>query len=220
MEWIRNKFGLTTFQLKCIAIISMVVDHTGAVLFPGSLLFRYIGRIAFPIFCFLLVEGFLHTRDIHRYMARLLIFAFVSEIPYDLAFRGTFLEFGHQNVFFTLFLGVVLMYVLQKAAEWPVKAIEVLLVMWLAEVLKTDYGSQGILLIAAFFLLHDRLWMKLATGTAWCFIWNGAVQKYGALAMVPIALYNGERGRNMKYFFYAFYPLHLLLLYGIARWMI
>ncbi|BDF04356.1 TraX family protein [[Clostridium] hylemonae] len=220
MEWIRNKIGLTSFQLKCIAIISMVIDHTGAILYPDEMIFRYIGRIAFPIFCFLLVEGFCHTGNVYRYMRRMLVFAFVSEIPYDLAFQGRILEFGHQNVFFTLFLGVILMWALQRAGEWPEKAAEIVLVMWIAGILKTDYSYTGILLIAVFYLLRDGLWIKLAAGTAWCFIWNGFVQKYGALAMIPVALYNGERGRSMKYFFYAFYPLHLLILYGISRWMI
>ena len=84
--------GLNSFQLKCIAVITMIIDHTGAVLFPGELMFRYIGRISFPIFCFLLTEGFFHTKDVRKYMLRLGIFAVVSEIPYDLAFRGTVLD--------------------------------------------------------------------------------------------------------------------------------
>ena len=85
--------GLTSFQLKCIAVVTMVIDHIGAILYPGDLIFRYIGRIAFPIFCFLLVEGFFHTHDRIQYMIRLGIFAILSEIPYDLAFRDQTLEF-------------------------------------------------------------------------------------------------------------------------------
>ena len=80
--------GLSTFQLKWIAIITMLIDHIGAVLFPYELGYRIIGRIAFPIFCFLIVEGFSHTRDVRRYMVRLGIFALISELPYDLAFHG------------------------------------------------------------------------------------------------------------------------------------
>ena len=92
--------GLNSFQLKCIAVLTMIIDHTGAVLFPGDLVFRYIGRISFPVFCFLLVEGFSHTRDMRKYMLRLGVFAVISEIPYDLAFRDTVLEFGHQKCIF------------------------------------------------------------------------------------------------------------------------
>ena len=220
MEWICDRIKLTTFQLKCIAIISMAVDHTGAILFPEKIVLRYIGRLAFPIFCFLLVEGFFHTRDIYRYMKRILIFAFISEIPYDLAFRGTVLEFEHQNVFFTLFFGVLLMYVLGRAGEWPEKVMEVLIVMWVTVALHTDYSYKGILLIVLFYLLRNRRWLRTVAGVAWNFIWNSSVQGYGALAMIPIAFYSGERGRSMKYFFYVFYPLHLLILYGIGRWVI
>ncbi len=155
--------GLNSFQLKCIAVLTMIIDHTGAVLFPGDLVFRYIGRISFPIFCFLLVEGFSHTRDMRKYMLRLGVFAVISEIPYDLAFRDTVLEFGHQNVFFSLFIGVVMMYALEKNAEWPIKVTEVLLAMWVAVFLRTDYGFKGILLISIYYFLscitgkRDRL---------------------------------------------------------------
>ncbi len=148
--------GLNSFQLKCIAVLTMIIDHTGAVLFPGDLVFRYIGRISFPVFCFLLVEGFSHTRDMRKYMLRLGVFAVISEIPYDLAFRDTVLEFGHQNVFFSLFIGVVMMYALEKNAEWPIKVTEVLLAMWVAVFLRTDYGFKGILLISIYYFLRRR----------------------------------------------------------------
>ena len=131
--------GLNSFQLKCIAVITMIIDHTGAVLFPGELVFRYIGRISFPIFCFLLVEGFFHTRDMRKYMLRLGVFAVLSEIPYDLAFRGTMLEFSHQNVFFSLLIGVMMMYALEKSSEWPIKMKEMLLAMWIENLLGKYY---------------------------------------------------------------------------------
>ena len=99
------KKGLNSFQLKCIAIVTMLIDHIGAIIFPTQMGFRIIGRFSFPIFCFLLVEGFHHTKDVKKYMIRLGIFALISEIPYDLAFRNVFLEFERQNVFFTLLLG-------------------------------------------------------------------------------------------------------------------
>ena len=120
---------LDSFQLKCIAILTMFIDHMGAVFFPGELMFRYIGRIAFPIFAFLLVEGYFHTRDVRRYMLRLGLFAVISEIPYDLAFRETILEFEHQNVFFTLFIGVAMMYALEKSPQWQANEAEVQMAM-------------------------------------------------------------------------------------------
>lgn len=213
----KKRIGLTSYQLKWIAIITMLIDHVGAVFFPGEWTFRYIGRLAFPIFCFLLVEGVHYTHDIRLYMLRLGIFAAVSEAPYDLAFHGEALEFGGQNVFFTLLLGVMLLYLFERGGEWPVKVLEVLMFMWIAVILKTDYSFKGILLISMFYFLREYRGAKLAAGALWNFLWNNPIQQYGAMAVIPLALYNGERGRSMKYFFYLFYPLHLIILFLIIK---
>ena len=209
------KIKINAFQLKCIAIVTMFIDHVGAILFPGELIFRYIGRISFPIFCFLLIEGFSHTRDIRKYMIRLAIFALISEIPYDLAFRHTWFDIERQNVFFTLLIGIVMMYALERCATWPEKAIVVILSMWNAVVLKTDYNFKGILLISIYYFLRKYKWIKLSLGAVWNLLW-GEIQRYGAFASLLLMAYNGEKGRSLKYFFYVFYPLHLLFLYGIS----
>lgn len=208
---------LDSFQLKCIAIVSMALDHTGAVLYPSQIWLRCLGRIAFPIFCFLIVEGFFHTHDVRRYMGRLGVFALISEIPYDLAFRGVPLEYDHQNVFFTLLIGIGMMVLLERNREWPVKAVILLLAMWLAVLIRSDYNFRGILLIFVFYIFHESRWLAVTAGGFWNFLYQGVIQKYGVLSVLPLALYNGERGRKMKYFFYIFYPAHLLLLYGISR---
>ncbi|MBQ2453108.1 MAG: hypothetical protein II497_01520, partial [Lachnospiraceae bacterium] len=103
---------MTGTALKLIAVVSMLIDHTGDVLFPGQLWLRYIGRLAFPIYCFLIVEGFIHTRNVMKYMARLLVFGIVSEIPFDLAFFGEISYPGYQNVFWTLLLGLMSIYMM------------------------------------------------------------------------------------------------------------
>lgn len=208
---------LDSFQLKCIAIVSMALDHTGAVLYPSQIWLRCLGRIAFPIFCFLIVEGFFHTHDVRRYMGRLGVFALISEIPYDLAFRGVPLEYAHQNVFFTLLIGIGMMVLLERNREWPVKAVILLLAMWLAVLIRSDYNFRGVLLIFVFYIFHESRWLAGTAGGLWNFLYQGVIQKYGVLSVLPLALYNGERGRKMKYFFYIFYPAHLLLLYGISR---
>ncbi len=207
---------LNSFQLKCIAVITMAIDHTGAVLFPQILLFRYVGRLAFPVFCFLLTEGFFHTRNVKKYMFRLGVFAIISEVPYDLAFRKSILEFTHQNVFFTLLIGVIMMYALERSSEWPVKVVVVILSMWFASWICSDYSFKGILLIAIYYFLRDNKMGKFGVGALWNFMWNSTIQMYGALASIPIALYNGEKGRSVKYFFYLFYPLHLSALYAVS----
>lgn len=208
---------LDSFQLKCIAIVSMALDHTGAVLYPSQIWLRCLGRIAFPIFCFLIVQGFFHTHDVRRYMGRLGVFALISEIPYDLAFRGVPLEYAHQNVFFTLLIGIGMMVLLERNREWPVKAVILLLAMWLAVLIRSDYNFRGVLLIFVFYIFHESRWLAVTAGGLWNFLYQGVIQKYGVLSVLPLALYNGERGRKMKYFFYIFYPAHLLLLYGISR---
>ena len=208
---------LSGFQLKCIAILSMALDHTGAVLFPQEIWLRCAGRLAFPIFCFLIVEGFVHTHDVYRYMARLGVFALISEIPYDLAFRGVCLEFAYQNVFFTLLIGIVMMKLLSVTRLWPEKAAILILAMWLAVVLRTDYNFRGILLIFMLYVFREQKLLAAAAGGLWNFLYTGTVQRYGVFSAVPMLLYNGKPGRRMKYFFYIFYPAHLLILYGISR---
>lgn len=93
--------------LKWIAVLTMVIDHVGAILFPDQIWMRVIGRVAFPIYAYCLAEGFRYTSDYRRYLGRLALFAILSEIPFDLAFYGVPFSFAHQNVFFTLTLGLI-----------------------------------------------------------------------------------------------------------------
>lgn len=210
--------GLTGFHLKVIAMLAMAVDHVGAILFPEYLILRYIGRLAFPIFSFLLVEGFVHTRNLQRYILRLGLFALLSEIPYNLAFYGEIVCLEKQNVFFALCLGVATLYVILYMSHWWEKGICVFFAMWLAQTIRTDYGGFGIALIIWFYLMYEHKWFKLSGGALWNFYSGIGIQSYGALAMLPILCYNGRQGRRMKYFFYFFYPAHLLVLYLIKIW--
>lgn len=241
-----NRFGITGSTLKLIAIFTMLIDHIGAaVLFPymqwkfpevitalqGAsplayftlsppsatyLTMRLIGRIAFPIFCFLLVEGFVHTRDVKRYALRLGVFALVSEIPFDLAFADRVLEFGYQNVYFTLLIGLVTIAAADRFAQDDLKRYLPLVIGAVtAQLLTTDYSAFGVIFIFLFYQYHgnDKL-RNIVTGIA-C-----AWEVTAPLALIPIQLYNGERGWKLKYIFYAFYPGHLLLLYFIKKWLI
>lgn len=211
---------MNSFQLKWIAIISMAIDHTGAVLFPENAALRCIGRIAFPVFCFLLVEGFIHTRDVRRYMGRLALFAFLSEIPFDLAFYGVPFQFRYQNVFFTLLGGVALMYFWEKYRAWYIRGVFVLFFVWIAGAILSDYGGSGILLILIYYMFREHRKTKLILGAGWNVLFFQGIQWFGAGASLPIACYNGKKGPGMKYFFYVFYPAHLLLLYAIKKYMV
>lgn len=207
---------LNIFTLKMIAVVAMAIDHIGAVLFPQYLEFRIIGRIAFPIFAFTLVEGFLHTRDIQKYMLRLGLLALVSEIPFDLAFFGTPLEFGHQNVFFTMFLGIAMLYLFVRNISKLRQFLLVFAMLLLADLLRADYSSAGLLTIFFFYQWRGSKLLKLSGMAFVNLFYLGGFQKYACFAALPIAMYNGEKGPSWKWFFYWFYPAHLLIIYLIS----
>lgn len=185
--------------------------------------FRMIGRIAFPIFCFLLVEGFVHTSNRKKYVIRLAIFALISEIPFDLAFHSKLLEFSYQNVFFTLAIGCATLIVYHIIEEkefqnrFVKKVIQILVSvagMFMAEFIHTDYGALGVIVIVLFYIVREKRFYQIAVG---CILF---IEKITALfAFLPIMIYNGKRGLNVKWAFYIFYPAHLLILFGICYLM-
>ncbi len=229
-------------SIKRIAAVTMFIDHIGAAFFyiftsqydgmedfaGADIIYdilRIIGRCAFPLFCFLLVEGFWHTRSIKKYAARLLLFAAISEVPFDLAFFDSVWNMQMQNVFFTLFFGVCAMWSLHQCkklqdpavakTKWYMAAgwIGALLCVFAAHVLQTDYGAMGAVLILVLYLLRqDRVLACIAGYGAICFV-GGELWCFPAFLLLP--LYNGEKGKSNKYFFYVFYPAHILLLAGI-----
>lgn len=216
--------------LKYIALISMTIDHIGCVLFPDITFLRYLGRLAFPIYCFLLVEGFYYTSNRKRYRYRLAFFALLSELPFNLAIFHTTIYLQHQNVFFTLFLGFCLLesvdaYRIRTNAtpDTPMGFEYLLLILFvlIAEVLRTDYGGTGILLIFAIFVFHNQF-IKLAVAHVLlqtCVL--GGIQWFSNLALIPIYFYSPECHKPYstvsKYFFYIYYPFHLVVLYLISR---
>ena len=109
-----RRWGLNGFTLKWIAMLTMLIDHTGMVLFPQYRIFRIVGRLAFPIYCFLLVEGAVHTSNWKKYVSRLILFALISEIPFDLARSGQIVAADAQNVFFTLSFGLLAVIILKE----------------------------------------------------------------------------------------------------------
>ena len=213
--------GLSGFDLKCIAIFSMLVDHIGAFLYPSEVWMRYVGRLAFPIFGFLIVEGFVHTRNVKKYMVRLLAFAVISEVPYDLVRFHTLVYRENQNIYFTLFLALVCIYAMDRLRERPVLLMSVLAITGACThyVIRPDYGIGGIAMILCFYVFRmQRTWQNFSVA-AINICYYGKIQRAGALALIPIWFYNGTRGPSVKYFFYLFYPVHLLLLYLIRRYL-
>lgn len=180
---------------------------------------RAIGRLAFPIYCFLLVEGFHKTKDIKKYAGRLFVFSLLSELPFDLAFKGRLFDFSYQNVFFTLFLGLVTIAVIEYAGKNIKRKMPAVLAkiavaavgMFLAVLLHTDYDAKGVAIIIILYVFYERRVARIVAGCL-SFAW----ELTAPLAFIFIGFYNGERGKQMRYFFYAFYPLHLLFLYLIS----
>lgn len=195
----------------------MTADPGG--LFEVYQLMRNIGRIAFPIYCFLLVEGFMRTGNLRKYLSRIFIFALLSEVPFDLAFTGKAMNWEYQNVIFTLFLGLIAMYlsleIEKRADKWWIRYTLMALVwlagMVLAEGMLADYGARGVFSIGILYLFRYAGGLQLLGG-ALSFTW----ELPAPLSFVLIALYNHKKGKSRKYFFYAFYPVHLFVLYLIS----
>lgn len=319
----QKKKGITGSTVKIIAVAAMLIDHIGAAVLTRMLVargmlslsgdsasaakwllengalygimvcMRMVGRIGFPIFCFLLTEGFQKTGNLKKYMFRLGLFALISEIPFDLAFSGQVLEFQYQNVYFTLFIGMLGLTAFERLSKWDAgTALRTLLtaagllllplygaaylyallsswfylleggvvfgvlfgvflaavlifyavfrrrkgvdrawrlcadlavlaaVMAAADLMRTDYGGMGVLTIAAMYCWRRSKVLSVTAGCGglnlMCFLQLNPSELPAFFALIPVALYNGERGLKMKYFFYAFYPVHLFLLWLIA----
>lgn len=209
--------------LKWIAVLTMVIDHVGAILFPDQIWMRVIGRVAFPVYAYCLAEGFRYTSDYRRYLGRLALFAILSEIPFDLAFYGVPFSFAHQNVFFTLTLGLILLWVLERFREQLLLCAGAFVVLcFLAQALHMDYGAGGLLMVFAFYLARQGISPWIGWGI-FVFInlfgYAGGVQWAAILALLPIGLYSGKAGKKKQRFFYWIYPLHLLLLWIIEKYI-
>lgn len=216
--------------LKWIAILSMMVDHYAVALYVSSASYTYgtykvlraIGRVAFPIYCFLLVEGFFHTHDVKKYISRCFVFALISEIPFDMALYGTYWNPESQNVMFTLTIGLCVMCALEhcKGHTWKcllAQTVCVIVGAVIAQVCEVDYHFRGVLYLVMFYYLHESAcdkWVRDVIGA----VAFGVYETAAPLAFIPIHFYNGERGIRLKYVFYLVYPLHLLVL-GMIRMM-
>lgn len=231
--------GISGSTLKIIAIVTMLIDHIGAVIvermivrgvpFGGMRLkdlylldqvLRSIGRIGFPLFCFLLVEGFVHTKNRVKYGLRLGFFALLSEIPFNLALGGKVFLPKYQNVFFTLLIGFFVMaafrQIEEKCKEKRILSVILMVValavgMAVAVLLKTDYDYLGIVSIVVLYVFRNYRPFQMLFG-ALSFMWEIPAPA----AFLAAACYNGRRGLRLKYIFYVFYPAHLLILYFIA----
>lgn len=246
-----RKHGITGSTLKIIALVTMLIDHIAAALLERMIssgwigayqghgnifadniiiiyiVMRFIGRLGFPLFIFLLVEGFEHTRNKYKYLVRLSVFALISEIPFDIAFNldcrevlsGKIIEFTYQNVFFTLAIGLLVLICIfrveQSDMNSVLKRICMILIlltgMAAAKVLHTDYSWVGVLAIFVMYMFRKNK-VRAANYTCITLLLSSGSEITAFLILPLIAAYNGMRGIKLKYVFYIFYPLHLLII--------
>ncbi len=246
-----DSLRITGATMKLTALVAMTIDHlahafSAQLLYgadacpPAYFLMRFVGRIAFPLYAFMIAEGCKHTKNIKKYMGLMALFAVLSEMPFDFARSGNWVDWSSQNVYFTLFLGLAACYVVRLLREQGknifISAPFACMLCLSAMILITDYSWYGVLLIWLFAMTENAKkavkipvfvfslflianpWNMVLSGFAPAYVNNAFVQFAGSLfALILIFLYNGQRGslRISKYFFYAYYPAHLLL-FGLA----
>lgn len=220
---------LTGSSLKMIAMIFMFIDHFALYILnqipecrvnlftineSGYTIYRICrdaGRIAFPIFCFLLVEGFLHTRSKTKYAANLFLFACISEIPWNYAHSGT-LYYAKQNVYFTLFFGFLGFCAIEYFHDKQIlQLLSLLALLIVSYYFEADYGWKGYVFLLIMYTFRYYKPTQAIVGSCWLhYEWKAC------FAFLPINMYNGKRGfirgKFLKYFFYTFYPVHILFL--------
>ena len=236
-----GKMDLSAAALHILAMAFMLMDHLWATLLPAQEWLTCVGRIAFPIFAFMAVEGYFHTHNLKKYLLRMLIFAVISEVPFDLMYGGTWFYPVHQNVIWTLMMGLVgihLMETVRKKKSTVVYILVSTIVVILGGLLGTlsmvDYYGIGVLTVFIFYFFRGRKWWCLL-GQMLALYWVNVellgglmypIRLFGMefelcqqglalLALLPIWLYRGRQGYHSKpfqYFCYAFYPIHMLVI--------
>ncbi len=228
---------MTSVTLKWIALFTMILDHIGAIFFPQYPIIRIIGRLSFPIFAFLLVQGYLKTSSRGKYILRLALFAIIAEIPYDLCFHNTLVYWGSQSIMLELLIGFLALLCLDTAMRKRnyLYLFGTLLFAFLSIISNASYGLYGVAIMCGFYLFNKTrgadvlsligltyLFYGLTTfyfvflGETYYILEENNTQLYACMAAVPLAIYNGKRGKSSaKWLFYIVYPAHLLLFWAI-----
>lgn len=239
-----DKYGLSIFSLKIVAIITMFIDHFAFLFVTENEqlynILRSVGRLSFPIFCFVLVEGYFHTTNRLSYAIRLGTFSLISEIPYNMMYGNIFF-LQKQNVMFTLFIGFMVIWGLNLIADYRInyskkilrhigagrlniilELIVILVGFGFAHILNSSYAENGVLLIMCFYVFKQHHIGRLISNVVFNMgMYTFGVQWWGILSTIPISLYNGKPGdRKGKYFFYWFYPVHILMLVTLKIFLI
>lgn len=213
--------------LKLIAMISMVFDHVGDMFFPELLWLRMVGRLAMPLFAFCITEGYCHTKSRKKYLLRMGIFALISEIPFDLAFEGK-IGLGHQNIMLTFFMSILALMLFDlisgsrnaatnkyRPLRVSLGIVVVVMVAGAAILVRADYTVFAVISVFLFYVLKDCAHI-IRSGVGVAFLALSRTMGYyctTGLSFIPLMMYNGRKGKGLKWLFYVFYPGHLIVLY-------
>lgn len=220
---------MTSFIIKIIACITMVLDHIKyAIPETECVLTTYFGRLAFPLFAFLLVEGYSHTSDLKKYYKRLCIFALISQVPF-MMFRTLVGDWKLLNIMFTLLLGLIAITILDKVKRKWISIPVALTLIVLGKFIKVDYGWFGVATVVILYLCRNKKIILPYEFGALVALYYYTMLKWRILeaeyffsaifawiSVLLMAMYNGKQGRKMKYFFYWFYPVHMIIIYLVS----
>lgn len=234
--------GITSFTLHIIAMALMLCDHLWACSILPADIFTWLGRIAYPIFAFMIVEGYFHTSSYKKYIRRMFLFALITEIPFNLMCTSSWIYPFHQNVLWTFLIGLLAIRLIERIRAKKNPWLTVIgfagisfTAYLLGYILFVDYFGCGVLMILVFYLFRSKKWWCYVAQAICLFYINWEMlsglsfpvtifgreffivqQGIACLALIPIWLYNGKQGPHnkiIKYSFYAFYPVHMLILY-------
>lgn len=219
---------MSSFVVKIIACVTMILDHIKyAIPQTENILTIYLGRTSYPIFAFLLVEGYIHTRDLKKYYKRLFIFAIISQIPF-MFFRTLVGEWKMLNIMFTLLLGLLAITAYDKIKKEYISFPICLLLILLGDIINVDYGWFGVLTILILYIFRKSKTLKslgyILLVVFYFYMMNvnftniNTIKIFVAylIPVIPIVMYNGNQGKKIKYFFYWFYPIHMAIIYCIS----
>jgi hypothetical protein len=220
---------MTTFTIKILAIIFMIIDHIGMFFFPDLMVFRIIGRLSFPLFGWLIANGAYFSKNLSNYFYRLLFFALLSQIPFLLATRILDPQTHALNVFFTLALGLLAIICIKKTTMHIHWVIITVLVAILAQAINAEYGTFGVIMIVLFYLFFNN-WKYLFITEAVLFGINaflslllhqvlGGIGFFGLFSLGILSFYNRKPGPGMKYLFYLIYPLQYFIFYLVSKYI-
>ncbi len=243
-----HKLQTTSLALHIMAMAFMLCDHLWGTVVAGNDWLTCVGRISFPIFAFMIVEGYFHTKNLKKYVSRLLLFAVISEIPFNIAMGSRIFYPIHQNVLWTFLISILLIFLNEKARKqerlW-VKIITPVYTVLLGYILgiltMVDFYHAGILTVLVFYFFRQKKWGSYILQIVCIWYINAEMlggfsyeitigdktfylmrQAFALLALIPIFLYRGKQGYHSKfiqYTYYAFYPLHLLVL-GLVKFFL